>query len=250
MLKRDLLVGLPEKTINDVIDFLEDTEIEIAQESDLVICVTERDAEWFRRNGANNVVSVNNGTNAKLSYVTSNRHYALIVGSGHPPNIEGSIKYLSDATEWLPPDTNLIFVGTMCDALRGNLGKEYNEERQTRIVFLGKVSDDDLDKLVESANVIALPIPYGGGSNLKTAEALVSGRPVVGTSTSFRGFEDFISSEFVIVADSVYEFQDFVSQACRVKYPTTARDGYKSLTWNGTTQTLKDYLRSISGTSS
>lgn len=249
MLKPDLLEGLSNKSMNSVIDFLEDTEIEIAQQSDLVICVTERDANWFRNMGAENVIAINNGTNAFLSEIKSGVHYALVVGSGHPPNIEGSIKYLKNAVDWLPDSTQLVFVGSMCDGLRGRLGPEYNEYHNTAIRFMGKVSDDDLNKLIESANVIALPIPYGGGSNLKTAEALVSGRPVVGTSVSFRGFEDFIDSDFVRVVDLESEFRRYIAEACQFKIDTVYRTNSEKLTWSGTTQKLKDYLRSISGTS-
>lgn len=249
-LKPDLLDGLELKYKNQVIDFLEDIEIEIAESADLIICVTEGDANWFRKNKAKNVIAINNGTNAYLSEVKSAYHYALVVGSGHPPNIEGSIKYLKNAVDWLPDHTDLIFVGTMCDGLRGMLGPERNESHDTTIRLLGKRSDEELNKLIESANIIALPIPYGGGSNLKTAEALVSGRPVVGTSISFRGFEEFADSKFVEITDSAADFRYVIAEACRHKIPTTYREGSEKLTWAGTTQNLKDYLRSISGTSS
>lgn len=249
MLKPDLLEGLSNKSMNAVIDFLEDTEIEIAKQSDLVICVTERDAEWFRRNGAKNVIAVNNGTNAHLSEIKSNKHYVLVVGSGHPPNIEGSIKYFNNAVDWLPDSTDLIFVGTMCDGLRGKLGEERNESKDTTIRFLGKRSDEELNMLIESANVIALPIPYGGGSNLKTAEALVSGRPIVSTFTAFRGFENFLSSEHVAVTDGLGYFREKIVETCVTKLPTVYREGSEKLKWSGTTELLKDYLRSISGTS-
>jgi glycosyltransferase involved in cell wall biosynthesis len=249
MLKPDLLEGLEPKYKNATIDFLEDIEVEIAENSDLVICVTERDADWFRRNGAKHVVAVNNGTNAYLSEVKSDHHYALVVGSGHPPNIEGSIKYLKNAVDWLPDHTDLIFVGSMCDGLRGQLGPERNDYHDTTIRFLGVRTDSELNALIESANVIVLPIPYGGGSNLKTAEALVSGRPVVGTSTSFRGFEEYAMGDFVRVTDAENQFRAFVAEACERKYPTVSREGSEHLTWAGTTSILKEYLRSISGTS-
>jgi glycosyltransferase involved in cell wall biosynthesis len=249
MLKPDLLKGLSSSKFNSVIDFLEDTEIEIAKNSDLVVCVTEQDAEWFRKNGATNVIAINNGTNAYLSQVKSSHTYVLVVGSGHPPNVEGSIKYFNNAVDWLPDSTDLIFVGTMCNSLRGRLGPERNEFHDTTIRFMGKLPDADLNKLIESANVIALPIPYGGGSNLKTAEALVSGRPVVGTSIAFRGFEDFIDSDLVRIVDIESEFRMHIADACRNKIPTVYRQGSDSLTWAGTTEPLKEYLRSISGTS-
>jgi glycosyltransferase involved in cell wall biosynthesis len=249
-LKEDLLNGLSEDVIDKVIRFLEDTEIEIAQQSDLVVCVTERDAEWFRKMGAENVVAVNNGTNVKTSDISSSLSYALVVGSGHPPNIEGAIKYLKDAVEWLPEDTSLVIAGSMGFSLKGNLGEEHNESRNTHIVRTGIISDEELNRLVCSANVIVLPIPYGGGSNLKTAEALVSGRPIVATTTSFRGFEEFAKSELVRITDDKRFFRDLIDTGCRYKLPSVKREGVERLTWSGTTQKLKDYLRSISGTSS
>ena len=249
-LKRDLLVGLDESMIDKVVNLVEDVEIKIAQEADLVICVTESDKEWFVKNGAQNVLSVNNGTNAYLSQIMSEVSYALVVGSGHPPNIEGSIKYLKDAVDWLPENTDLIFVGTMCGGLSGKLGKERNESRNTTIRLMGKLPDSDLNKLIESANIIALPIPYGGGSNLKTAEALISGRPIVGTPTSFRGFEKFKTSQFVRVTESESDFRKFITEACTFKITTVYRQDSENLSWSGTTENLKEYLRSISGTSS
>lgn len=249
-LKKDLLNGLPENIIDDVVDFLEDTEIEIAEESDLVICVTDSDADWFRKNGCKHVLSVNNGTNAKQEDMSSELSYVLVVGSGHPPNIEGAISYFKDAVNWLPKNSSLIIAGSMGYGLKGRLGPEHNDDRNTHIILTGIIQDEQLNRLVSSASVIALPIPYGGGSNLKTAEALVSGRPVVGTSISFRGFEDFSNSDNVKVTDDIWEFKDLISDACVVKFPSVYREGSERLTWAGTTQKLKDYLRSISGTSS
>jgi hypothetical protein len=45
-----------------------------------------------------------------------------------------------------------------------------------------------------------------GGSNLKTAEALISGLPVVGTSQAFRGFADFADLPHIAVADTPEAF--------------------------------------------
>jgi hypothetical protein len=52
-----------------------------------------------------------------------------------------------------------------------------------------------------------LPITIGEGSNLKTAEALESGRPIVGTSKAFRGFESALTLPHVTVADSPIDFR-------------------------------------------
>ena len=240
--KQNLLEDLEEPWKTQAIDIVRNAEEEIAKEADLIVAIKKDEADWFSANGASNVIIANNGTNAIKKDIESKKQYVLVVGSGHPPNVEGSIKYLSNATEWLPKNTDLIFVGSMCDSLRGQLGSERNEDRNTTIRLLGKRSDDELNKLIQSANVIALPIPYGGGSNLKTAEALCSGRPIVGTDISFRGFEHFKTSTNVSIVDDVDEFQFSLSWYCRSKYRAVTRNGVSSLQWSATLEPFRKYL--------
>lgn len=240
--KQSLLADLSDPWKTQAIDIVRNAEEEIAKEADLIVAIKKDEADWFIANGAENVIVANNGTNSFPQEIESQKTYALVVGSGHPPNVEGSIKYLKDATEWLPEGTDLIFVGSMCDSLHGMLGEERNNDRDTTIRFLGKRSNDELDKLIKSANVILLPIPYGGGSNLKTAEALCSGRPIVGTEISFRGFESFKTSTNTSIADEIEEFRFSVSWYCRSKYKTVSRNGYESLLWNSTLDPFRKYL--------
>jgi glycosyltransferase involved in cell wall biosynthesis len=130
----------------------------------------------------------------------------------------------------------------MCDALRGNVGKEVSLIKGTEVFFLGIRSNDELNKLIASANVILLPIPYGGGSNLKTAEALVSGRPVVGTTKSFRTFESFANSRNVVIADDVDSFREACFNFVSEKLPTVYRYGHEKLMWENTLLPFKKYL--------
>ena len=69
------------------------------------------------------------------------------------------------------------------------------------------MSDEDLAAVKTLAHTFLLPIPHGGGSNIKTAEALYSGAYVIGTAAAFRGFEDFLDLPEVVVARSPAEFQ-------------------------------------------
>lgn len=241
-LKRDLLNGLETKQIDTVVDFLEDIETEIANLCDLIICVKEDEANWFRQQGAENVVVANNGTNTVPLSPKSEKPYALVVGSGHPPNVEGSIEYLFDAVNWLPNGTDLIFVGSMCGGISGKLGKETNIKRNCNIRLLGIRNNDDLRKLIESASVILLPIPYGGGSNLKTAEALSSGRPIVSTTKAFRGFEEFMDSENVYINDDVSSFREMVMWYCLSKQDSIMRKGIENLSWDKSLKPIRLYL--------
>jgi len=241
-LKRELLNGLDKNQIDSVVDFLEDIETEIANMCDLVICVKEDEAKWFRQQGAENVIVANNGTNTVPSSVKSYKQYALVVGSGHPPNVDGSIEYLYNAVGWMPNGTDLVFVGSMCGSLSGRLGQERNDSRNTTIRLLGIKDNDDLKKLIESASVILLPIPYGGGSNLKTAEALSSGRPIVSTTKAFRGFEEFMDSENVYVSDDIASFREMTMMYCVSKQDSILRKGIENLSWNKSLESIRKYL--------
>jgi glycosyltransferase involved in cell wall biosynthesis len=242
LLKSDLLKELPENARISAVKYVRELEEEIARECDLILCITELDKLWFQNNGATNVIAANNGTVASPQKIASVNNYALVIGSGHPPNVEGSMKYLNDAAEWLPENSRLIYVGSMCDALRGNVGKEVSLIKGTEVFFLGIRSNDELNKLIASANVILLPIPYGGGSNLKTAEALVSGRPVVGTTKSFRTFESFANSRNVVIADDVDSFREACFNFVSEKLPTVYRYGHEKLMWENTLLPFKKYL--------
>ena len=63
-----------------------------------------------------------------------------------------------------------------------------------------------LDGLIANATGIVLPLREGGGSNLKTAEALYSGLPLVATTVAMRGYETFRNMDGVIVADDAAAF--------------------------------------------
>ena len=58
--------------------------------------------------------------------------------------------------------------------------------------------------------MIILPKTLSGGSNLKTAEALASGRPIVATNRAFDGFEGFRDVPGVTIHDDPDLFWDTV----------------------------------------
>lgn len=241
-LKGKLLEGLEDKYILQAVDYVKGVEKDIAMNADLVICVTEVDAMWFQTNGANQIVVANNGTNTTPMSHKTNKQYGLVVGSAHPPNIEGSIQYLTDAPDWMIPGSNLIYVGSLSDALKGRIGRQISLVKESEVFLLGIRSNEDLQKLIESASVIILPVPYGGGSNLKTAEALLSGRPVVGTKKSFRGFEEHIGSRNVVVADDLWDFRDAINKFLENKQNTVLRYGVDKLLWKNTLLPIRKYL--------
>ena len=71
----------------------------------------------------------------------------------------------------------------------------------------GTVQEETLTSLLYHAKAICLPITEGGGTNLKTAEALMWLKPVVAMRHALRGFEEGAEMDGVYVADHVHEFR-------------------------------------------
>ena len=78
--------------------------------------------------------------------------------------------------------------------------------------MLGLVDPVVLEALLTRAAVILLPKTRGGGSNLKTSEALLARRPVVATRLAFAGFEAWRDLPGVTIADEPYVFWQLVAR--------------------------------------
>jgi hypothetical protein len=103
-----------------------------------------------------------------------------------------------------------------------------------RLILLYSVSDDDLAAIRELAHTIVLPIAYGGGSNLKTAEAIGSGAFVVGNPSAYRDFEEYLIYPQVLMATSDDEFVSSVRNTFSMMKPDdeiTINNIRNSISW-------------------
>lgn len=184
-------------------------EQEIAAGCDLVIAVSQADAQEFVRLGAVKVCVAANGVTSLSCfndgvirpYIASEVHYALFVSSAHPPNAHGLVDLAAGARSHPVRNGEILICGRVGSLVRSasnfqKAGRVINRSR-----YLGWVDNTLLGALYAGAHVVILPKMYSGGSNLKTAEALASGRPVVATTLAFEGFETFADMQGVIIAD-------------------------------------------------
>jgi glycosyltransferase involved in cell wall biosynthesis len=198
------------ETLRDIAAY----EQEIAASCNLVIAVSESDAEEFRRLGAAQVCVAANGV-ASLSradahvvsnYLSSGTPYALFVSSAHPPNAHGLVDLAAAVTGHPVRHGEILICGRVGPLVR----TASNFQKASRILersrFLGWVDNTILSALYAGARAVIVPKTYGGGSNLKIAEALASGRPVVATRRAFDGFETFMELPGVIIADDPDSF--------------------------------------------
>lgn len=198
------------ETIRDIAQIEQD----IASEVDLIVTVSDGDAQEFVKLNAAKVCVAPNGVNCAQgssmgsvsSYLPASSPYALFVSSAHPPNARGIVDFAAGASGH-PLRHGEIMV---CGRVGALMEAAPQFRKATKILgrcrFLGWVDDAALSALYRDARVIILPKMYSGGSNLKTAEAIVSGRPIVATRLAFEGFEQWIGLLGVAIADDPDEF--------------------------------------------
>lgn len=192
----------------------------IASEVDLILTVSEGDAQEFVKLNAAKVCVAPNGvscgrgaganTGSVSSYLPASSPYALFVSSAHPPNARGIVDFAAGASGH-PLRHGEIMV---CGKVGALMEAAPQFRKATKILgkcrFLGWVDDAALSALYRNARVVILPKMYSGGSNLKTAEAIVSGRPIVATKLAFEGFERWMGLPGVAIADDPDEFWSLV----------------------------------------
>lgn len=196
-----------EKELNQ----LESQEQDLAFRAIGTISVSEEDASILSKWGAENVLVQGNGASelksSRLKRLRVRRvmkklgisNYALYVGSSHRPNIEGFIELLGTRLGYLPSDSMIFLAGDIARGLQPEVDKidpVWGKLMWARVFNWDRVSEKTLSALIEEASCVLLPMTSGGGSNLKTAEALLAGKRVVATPKALRGFSEFIFPEF------------------------------------------------------
>lgn len=227
-LKVDILrrSGVPEGRAVAIGKRIQDLEREVVEASDLVFAVSESDATQYRAlSGATPVHVVPNGVQRPPETVTSvtmaqrevfrSNPFALFVGSAYPPNIDGFCNLVADGGLYIvPPEKRFAVCGGVSDGIfNSHKYQRFLVANSERLHFFPNISDEDLSALKAACHVVLLPIQFGGGSNLKTAEALASNKHVVATSTAMRGFDAFRDAPGVVIADTPETFRRGIAEA-------------------------------------
>ncbi len=222
-----------------------------------VVACTRTDADAFASWGARHVVlAPNGGVRRDRQHLVDilplpidpSCAYALAVGSGHPPNVSGFLNLVGPSLPLLQPNQRVVVAGGAADVILPSL-----EERglaqmiEGRLISLGPVDDFCLDCLIANAHVVLLPVQYGSGSNVKTAEALLSGRPTLATSVAMRGFDAFWSIPGLTVADDAAGFGKALLAALQGPFQPSAAEHpiLATLLWEATVAPLVELLRDI-----
>lgn len=227
-LKRDICSSyFDENTAEKNANLIKGIELNAIHNSDAVICVSENDAEWVRSQTCNPVIIAPNGVQAWRSTddgrkearaLTQGLRYALYCASAHPPNMTGFFDIFSGGFGSLKPDEKLVVAGGAGWAIAADSRVHKSAKLAEKVIVAGMVSQPCLEGLLDGAQCIVLPLTQGGGTNLKTAEALWAGKHIVATSVAMRGFERFVGANGVNLADDNSMFKRAL-RTCMEKEP-------------------------------
>jgi hypothetical protein len=219
--------GANENDAKEAFSVISDTEIYLAKNADLLTTVSKSDGDYYRSKGAKKYVLAMNGTSpTKATFVAklywkkyfqrkSVKQIALFVGSGHLPNVSGFNKTIGFRVGFIPADARLVIAGGVGNSLDTNF--DYKDLLSApfwrRVINLGILKQELLEGLIEYSDIILLPIIEGGGSNLKTAEAILSNKKIVATPFAFRGYETYLKLPNIWIADTPLDFKKAIVEA-------------------------------------
>ena len=217
ILKKEIISTVVDaKLAKGVIEQIKIIEEDAISSSDLISCVSESDYKWISSKTNNKVVLAPNGVHEwkhteegcrESLKITGHHRYALYCASSHPPNVTGFFEIFGGGFGSLKPDERLVIAGGAGWSIASDRRVHQSAGLAAKTVVAGVVGQQCLNGLLDLAHCIVLPLTQGGGTNLKTAEALWSGKHVVTTSIAMRGFERFIDDPGVYIADNPIDFK-------------------------------------------
>lgn len=237
--------------------FLERVRLEIdelerraSREADIVAAVSRSDldviASWgscaklvLAPNGVEHLKALDEDVQ-KWADRFGSRRFLLYAASAHPPNFTDFSTLVGGSLGCFPPDTKLAVVGSVTEHIYHQCTKgRFSSINLSRLELLFQVSNEDLAAIKTLSHGFFLPIPFGGGTNLKTAEALQSGKFVVGTNAAFRGFEKYMTLPGVHVASDSSELHRAVRNVMQSTHsPAREAGSLKELGWDACLETL------------
>lgn len=222
-----------------------------------VFCVSQDDLDWTAHYASRPPVLAANGViDRRVSMadivaaneITQGKKFALYCASAHPPNIAGFFDMFGNGAGCFPPDARMVVAGGAGVFLADDERLKRTGSLQQQYVDAGEVSEHILRGLLATAHLIILPITSGGGTNLKSAEALWSGRHVVGTTLAMRGFERFSNSRGVAVADDPPAFCNAIRHAFlapALSLGVEERANRSTVLWQNTLSSMVDIVGSM-----
>jgi hypothetical protein len=237
-------------------------ETEAAARADLVVATSQSDLEWLKRHTSGEVILAPNGVPERPSSVrgiqeanriTLHAKTALYCASAHPPNTRGFFDIFGRGIGFLTPVERIVVAGSAGTGIKADPRFHRTPGLAQHFVDAGEVSEECLQGLLETCHAILLPITQGGGTNLKTAEAIWAGRWVLATPVAMRGFENFSAHRGINICSDPTVFRETtrkVMGSSPLRLSAAERTSRRSVLWESTLQLLMNRSAALAGTKS
>lgn len=229
-------------------------EIELAKESNMSISVSEKDYDYIR--GINpeipSFIFGNGSSKPKLNpnfgkwndiFKGTSGYNLVFVGSAHPPNIDGLKELFIECNKFEGfSHCDLWILGGVGDFIRDD--KEMINVMPPWVHIIGSQTGEDIDSAILASDGVILPIWHGGGSNLKTAQAILSGKFILASDYAFRGFEKYKYLERATVMKSSSDIATWLARTPVLYENVVLKDTTEvgSLAWEGILRELPNIL--------
>lgn len=187
------------------------------QYADALICLTQRDSDriyelYGRRPDIKIPITFKDIYNEKKVKIDKNKGL-LFIGSLFPPNYDG-IKWFIDNVMIQLPNIQLTIVGKNFETKKDELEKK-------NVVVVGTV--DNLEDYYYTYPVIVMPIQYGAGMKVKTAEAMMYGKTIIATNEALEEYE-IEGIEGIYRCNTASEFVNAISNEFKSLNKTETRE--------------------------
>jgi glycosyltransferase involved in cell wall biosynthesis len=122
---------------------------------------------------------------------------------------------------FVPPVKSIAICGGWSEPVFNHFAyQKFLAAHFARAQFFPQIEDAELWAIKHACHGVFLPLRSGGGSNLKTGEALALGKWVIATTVALRGYESMRSAKGLIIADDPSSFR-------RAMAETLSRPGFQ-----------------------
>lgn len=212
-------INAPQDYIRRISDSIRGIEIDLVRNAHITFAVAQQDKLKLQELGGRTDVHLLPNGVGKLTVdpqpvegwraILPKEPFATYISSAHLPNAVGFFSLFGNSMAFLPPDRKIIIAGGVCTLIeRSEEFNKWSSINRSRSILLGQVDNIGVAALRKFTHVFTLPITTGGGSNIKTAEALVTGAYVLSTSMAFRGFEPYANESGVFIEDDPKAFRN------------------------------------------
>ena len=226
---------------------VKELEHDMIKSSDLIFAVSQNDVDYIKnivpqtnvflyRNGHNGIEDISLIDKWKDKFTGSKRNWVYIA-SWHGPNINGLYKLIENGL--LELDSNEVTLWVLGSVGPG-LIHEHNIklDENSPLKIIGATSSEDIDSAISASTGIVLPIWEGGGSNLKTAQALLSNKKIIAATFAFRGFENFLNESGLFVSENASELIKEMSTSENLNQNIERKSSVNDLKWDNLLSSL------------